>query len=297
MRIDSTHRKWALYTALGFLAALAVYLPYATLSRSGPSGGSPIGLAYGVAGYGLMIFAALLSIRKRYTVWRIGRAQTWMRGHLWLGLVSYPLILFHAGFAFGGSLTRVMMWMFTLVIITGLLGAGLQHYIPRYMTERVPMETIYYQIERVQAQLVNEADAQFESFSEPESGSGGVLVTATVGAMTGTTLIRLSGEAAAKLMTIYHNTIRPYLSTPRFYDHELADRGASKLVFAHMRTVAPESLHALVDDLENICEEKRDLDRQARLHRILHSWLLVHVPLSYALIVLGAVHAVMALRF
>ncbi|HEV2114311.1 MAG TPA: hypothetical protein VGR50_09175, partial [Terriglobales bacterium] len=198
---------------------------------------------------------------------------------------------------FGGSLTRAMMWMLTLVMMSGLLGATLQHYIPRYMTERVPMETIYYQIERVQAQLVSEADALFASFSGPEPGGGGVLVTATMSGGTATTLIRLSNEAAAQLMTIYHNTIRTYLATPRAYDHELADRRASKLVFAQMRTVAPESLHSLVDDLENICEEKRDTDRQSRLHRILHGWLLVHVPLSYALILLGAVHAVMALRF
>ena len=44
-------------------------------------------------------------------------------------------------------------------------------------------------------------------------------------------------------------------------------------------------------------EEKRQLDRQSRLHKVLHGWLLVHIPLSYALLLLGAVHAVMALRF
>jgi len=37
--------------------------------------------------------------------------------------------------------------------------------------------------------------------------------------------------------------------------------------------------------------------RQERLHRWLHGWLLLHIPLSLALILLGAVHAVMALRY
>jgi hypothetical protein len=37
--------------------------------------------------------------------------------------------------------------------------------------------------------------------------------------------------------------------------------------------------------------------RQELLHRWLHGWLLVHIPLSLALILLGAVHAVMALRY
>jgi hypothetical protein len=49
--------------------------------------------------------------------------------------------------------------------------------------------------------------------------------------------------------------------------------------------------------LEDICEEKRQLDRQRMLHKILHTWLFCHIPLSLALIVLGFVHAIGALRY
>src|SRR5207302_5222578 len=123
LHIDRTHRPWALATAVTLALATVGYIPYALRSHNGPSGGSAVGLIYGIAGFALMIFAAFLSLRKKFPIWRIGRSQTWMRGHIWLGLLSYPLILFHAGFAFGGSLTRAMMWIFTLVIVSGLLGA------------------------------------------------------------------------------------------------------------------------------------------------------------------------------
>jgi hypothetical protein len=56
-------------------------------------------------------------------------------------------------------------------------------------------------------------------------------------------------------------------------------------------------VHDVLTDLENICDEARQLLRQERLHRWLHGWLLLHIPLSLALILLGAVHAVMALRW
>jgi len=59
----------------------------------------------------------------------------------------------------------------------------------------------------------------------------------------------------------------------------------------------PPNLHSSVDDLENICEEKRELDQQTLYHRILHGWLLVHIPFSYAVLLLGAIHAVVALRY
>ena len=80
-----------------------------------------------------------------------------MRGHLWLGFLSFPLILFHGGFHFGGPLTRTLMWLFVFVFASGIVGAALQHFMPRIHTTQLPMETIYEQIDRVRGQLAEEA--------------------------------------------------------------------------------------------------------------------------------------------
>ena len=311
MRIDHTHRRWAIWTLALFLLAGLAYIPYNMLASHGATGGSAAGITYGAVGYAMMIFAALLSLRKKYPIWRIGRAQTWMRGHLWLGLLSYPIILFHGGFHFGGPLTRTMMWIFTVVIVSGLIGAVLQHYLPRLMTERVPFETIYDQIARVQGQLLKEAEDLLASVSK-SADQYGLLVPSVTGVLdlraalseahsttttTTTTLIRVENQAVTELRNIYQKTIKPYLSVRGSHGHVLADRRNSEAVFGQLRTVSPATVHQLIADLENICEEKRDLDRQTRLHRLLHGWLLVHVPLSLVLIVLGAIHAVMALRY
>src|ERR1700676_2207753 len=107
-----------------------MYVAYAVNAPSGPSGGSAPGLAFGVIGFGFMIFAALLGARKRVPTWRIGRAQAWMRGHLWLGLLSLPVILFHGGFHFGGTLTRLLMWLLIIPGGRGIFGGALQHFVP-----------------------------------------------------------------------------------------------------------------------------------------------------------------------
>ena len=156
MRIDRTHRGWFLGSLVALGVATVIYIPYA-LRVAGPSGGSTLGLVYGSVGFGFMIFAGLLGLRKKFPVWRIGRSQTWMRAHLWLGFLSYPLILFHGAFHFGGPLTRVMMWMFTVVFVSGIVGAAIQHFMPRVHTANIPMETIYEQIDHVRDQLVMEA--------------------------------------------------------------------------------------------------------------------------------------------
>jgi hypothetical protein len=61
--------------------------------------------------------------------------------------------------------------------------------------------------------------------------------------------------------------------------------------------LVPQELWPKLEDLANICEERRQLERQRRMHDVLHGWLLVHIPTSYALLLLGAVHAVYALRY
>jgi hypothetical protein len=68
-------------------------------------------------------------------------------------------------------------------------------------------------------------------------------------------------------------------------------------VFTSLRTLLPAAAHATLSDLEDICNEARQLLQQERMHHWLHGWLLLHIPLSLALILLGAVHAVMAMRW
>ena len=77
----------------------------------------------------------------------------------------------------------------------------------------------------------------------------------------------------------------------------LSNEAQAQAMFQRFRVLLPSELHSNLDDLENICEEKRQLDKQNQLHKILHGWLLVHIPLSYALLLLGVVHAVVALKF
>ncbi|PYX27586.1 MAG: hypothetical protein DMG80_18125 [Acidobacteria bacterium] len=306
MLIDHTHRKWFLGSAAALTVAAAVYVPYALHSPQGPRGGSGIGLTFGTTGFLCMLFAGLLGLRKKFPIWRIGRAQTWMRGHLWLGLLSFPLILFHGGFHFGGSLTRLLMWLFGFVWISGILGAALQHFMPRFQTAQLPMETIYEQIDRVRGQLAEEAGQLVEETCSALEGEVSRAserqraVSASAGTQGGLTVasgLRTNQQVSVQLRTFLDQEMRPYLERAGAHTARLGQSGQAQKMFQQFRVLLPPDLHSNLDDLENICEEKRQLDKQSRLHRILHGWLLVHIPLSYGLLVLGAVHAVVALRF
>jgi hypothetical protein len=304
--IDHTHRKWFVGTALGLVIATAAYVPYTFQSPQGARGGSALGLVYGSIGFAFMLFAGLLGLRKKFPVWRVGRAQTWMRAHLWLGLVSFPLILLHGGFHFGGSLTRALMWLFIFVFFSGLLGAALQHFMPRLQTAQLPMETIYEQIDRVRSQLAEEASRLVEESCAALEGevSGASAqqraMAASAGANWDVTVasgLQADEQASSELRRFLLVEVQPYLGKTGPSRARLGNPSLARAMFRQLRVLFPPALHASIDDLENICDEKRQLDKQNRLHKLLHGWLLVHIPLSYAVLVLGVWHAVVALRF
>lgn len=326
MRMDKTQRGWALASLAILAISAVVYVLYSFESPQGPRGGGTIGRAFGVIGFGFMIFAALLGARKRVPTWRVGRAQAWMRGHLWLGFLALPMILFHGGFHFGGTLTRVLMWLLIVTVFSGVFGAALQHYIPRVMTSDVPLETIYDEIGRVRSLLREEADRAVESVcgslglnktsgedgqraggftalrtiaasAVPLRSSAAVSAGASAAVAAAPEIILLSEEESAPLRRFYLNEMRPFLDRPKQRGQRLGDTDKARAVFSGLRTLLPAGAHVTLTDLEDICDEARQLTRQERLHHWLHGWLLLHIPLSLALILLGAIHAVMALRY
>lgn len=302
MLFDHTQRKWLTAAIIILIIAIAVYIPYALNAPQGPRGGTAIGLAFGIVAFAFMIFAGLLGARKKVPIWRIGRAQAWMRGHLWLGFISLPLALFHAGFHMRGTLTLVLMILVFVVVASGVFGAILQTYIPRRMTIEVPMETIYEQIDHVRSQLREEADQLATAACGPIEGAHApASSTNTVSGETASAVeigVEVSEEARAQLREFYLRRMRPFLNAPaERRSSPLADAPRASGLFEELRLLLPPELYETLKDFESICEEERQLVRQAKLHRVLHGWLLVHVPLSYGLLVLVALHAVMALRF
>ncbi|MCS6806697.1 MAG: hypothetical protein RMM98_08695 [Acidobacteriota bacterium] len=312
MLIDQTHKVWIRWTVLLAVIATAAYIPYHLLSLNGPSGGSWPGLIYGIAGSALMLYAGLLSLRKKIPTWRIGRAETWMRGHLWLGLLSLLLICFHAGFRFGGPLTTVLMWLLIGIILSGVWGLALQQFLPRLMMTQVPAETIYEQIDHVVEQLIQATDSLIEEVCGPlglptEEAATTTVAAAVVksegvvkGRVVKSKTKRASGEPVAgsePLKEFYLTEARPFLQHGSARLSRLGQAKPAATLFDHLRTLLPTSLHQTVDELAAACDERRQLSLQVRLHHWLHGWLFVHVPLSMAVLVLTIWHIVMALRY
>jgi hypothetical protein len=180
MRIlNRAHVPWFIFVVAATLFSAWLYLgnyksmpaPFRlpsifTQTHSGhrSAGGTPLGLIFGATAFGIFIFAGLLGLRKKVVLWRLGTLQRWMRAHIWLTLLTIPLILFHSGFRMGGPMTTWLWIIYVIVMVSGIYGLALQHQLPRIMKERLPAETVYEQIPHIRAQLVAAATKMRDSF-------------------------------------------------------------------------------------------------------------------------------------
>jgi len=182
MRINnSKHVPWIVFVILATIAACVLYAanfhPAALPSwiRLPPFliqaptehhtvGGTPLGLWFGSISLGIFVFAVLLSLRKKIPLWRVGTVQRWLRAHIWLTILTIPLVILHSGFRLGGPMTTFLMVLYAIVMVSGFYGLFLQHVMPRMMKERLPAETVFEQIPHIRSQLALAAEKMRDSF-------------------------------------------------------------------------------------------------------------------------------------
>jgi hypothetical protein len=321
------HRSWCVATVMATTAALVGYLCYGCASGSWnwPGGGSPPGFAYGLVGGGIILFEMLLWPRKSlWRGWRLGRTKLWMTAHIWLGLLTLPLLLLHGSFQFSlatSTLAAVLMWLLVLVVSSGAIGLVFQNIVPRLMLEQVPAETIYSQIGHILEQYRDEAERLVELTCgrSPVNGDGSddralprepataapsfvsLGSVRTVGRQQGN-VVQVGIEAvwvpgSEALLTFYQEQIGPYLCARSGRRLLLGSPAKATAMFQALKARLRPECHPVVDRLADLCNERRQFDLQARLHFWLHSWLGAHVALSVALTLLMLAHAVLALKY
>jgi hypothetical protein len=317
-------RRWIVaISAVSLLAVVAYGAEWAAEGRL-PGGSSRTGFLYGIVGGLIIVFELLLWPRKRVRSWRIGSAQLWLRAHVWLGLLSLPLVVMHARLFFiGGLMNLALMVTFVIVIASGIWGLVLQQFLPKLLLERVPAETIYDQIEHVAAQQCADTEKLVRALCEPspnrpaghhEQAASGpeeqpdeeaeYAVVTGFRSMTGiqgkvleTVPIHSVIPGTQEICRRFFAELRPYLLVGAAGGSPLAGPLEAARFFESLRAASPAAAGSLIDQLRQVCENRRQFDLQARIHGWLHGWLLVHVPVSVVLGLLLLIHVPVALWY
>lgn len=221
--------------------------------------------------FGLILSLAIYNWRKKLSMLPAGSVSVWLTLHVVFGLLGLALFWIHTGGLWPqGFADRCLAFLFYMVCASGIVGYLLQITAPHRLTQ-MGHEAIF---ERVASELTDiRADAERTVLSAAEE----------------------SGNET--LGRYYQETLSWFFVRPRFLgSHVTGGRRAEQWLGRQVATIdrylsAAERLH--LARLFDLGLRKIRLDSQYALQSLLKRWLLVHVPLSVAMITLAVWHLIL----
>ena len=223
----------------------------------------------------VMAFLALFNVRKKITMLPLGSASTWLQLHVYGGWLVIVIFGEHVGWSVPtGWLEVTLAALFVLVAGGGVVGIGLAKFLPPRLTRRGE-EVIFQRIPAFIAELRGEAeDLVLEAAKETQSST---------------------------ITDFYMSQLSSFFDGPQNrLRHLIASRGAR---FALMNKIdnlqryLNQQESEYTERLRDLVNKKDELDFHYALNLTLKAWLLVHVPASYSLFILTALHVVAAYAF
>jgi hypothetical protein len=251
------HRRfrWAKVAAVVSAVLLVIYLADHPLPRR--SGGSVYGYATGTLGLLLIVWLALLGVRKRWITQGRWSLKAWTSAHVYLGLALLVVGTLHSAFDFGWNVHTLAWALMLAVIASGAVGIGLYVGLPRLLSD-------------------NRGE-----LTEPQ-------MIATLAA-----LDRQLAAAALPLPPAAAETVRAALAETPFQagaGARLRDR------FRHPASDALDGDPAIAAALGPLVPRRaalvRQIERHMHLKALLEVWLYLHIPLTFALLAALAAHVV-----
>lgn len=263
MKQDARELWWAL-AAITIITL--VYLLVMRQLQAVPAAGSLFGHGLGVAGFVLMLATeTLYSLRKRSRRARWGRTASWLRFHIFTGLVGASMVLLHSAWQFRG-LAGVVLLLTIVVVISGFVG--------RYIYTAVPRNAngLVLEAAELQAQLATAEAALRQATADQPAATRAVLEHP-----------QAAGSGWRLVLA------RPWIA--------LQQRRLRRHLLAALGTEA----HPVLRQLETLTARRDALQRQIQslsaARRLLGIWHAIHIPLGMALFTAAFVHILAAIYF
>ena len=250
-----------------FLTMVLVAVVYAlavTAWQSAPAASSLLGHGLGIAGFLLMLMTeTLYSLRKRSRSARWGRNATWLRFHIFTGLVGPFMVLLHTSWKFNGLAGAVTL-LTAVVVLSGFVG--------RYIYTAVPRTADGVMLEAGDLEgQITEAEAKLQSWLADRPDTARALAYR---------LEVLSDVPEGGLLLVLGRSFLELWIRMRW----LRER----------RRMEPRT-RSQTRELDQLLRRRRVLRRQvaslALARRTLATWHAVHIPIGMVLFVAAFIHA------
>lgn len=272
---DGTHEGFLRHANFYWLKAasaisMVALLAYALIDiEPRPNGGSWYGYTLGSIGAGLIVWLALLGVRKRAMTRGAWSLKSWVSAHVYLGLSLIVIATLHAGFQFGWNVHTLAYVLMMLVIFSGIFGISAYSVLPQKMSHNRDETT-----ESQMLASLRSLDRQLHDAAQPLAHRYAELVRES--------LVQdlFGGGLWARLSGRY-----PKCETRRVHALIRAETGNR-----------PDTENDPLERVDTLLERKLAMLARVRRHlrykALLEIWLYVHVPLTFALLAALIAHIV-----
>ncbi|HEV3456024.1 MAG TPA: hypothetical protein VHG32_05655 [Thermoanaerobaculia bacterium] len=280
-RTATTLRWRRLWLAAG--AALSVFYAVQVFRGGFQHGGSPAGIAYGTAGLAAILVLLYFGVRKRSYRSTWGTLDGWLQSHIYLGILSAFVILFHTGFRFQDRVAVAAYATLLVVVGSGFVGASLYSSVPRRLSEvesdltPADLAAQIKQLADAMARVAGSRSAPFQQVCK------GLLAESLPGVLAGWRVLLSRSSTGLKRRAAAGAA-------------GAGGSGSGAAPWAVYLTQVPAGEQDELRQLLVLSRQRGELlERlvaQQRYRNVLGAWLYLHVPLSVVLLVLVAAHLV-----
>ena len=233
-----------------------------------PNGGSWYGYLLGTIGTGLIVWLALLGIRKRRFTPGQWSLKAWTSAHVYLGLALMVVATLHTGFQLGWNVHTLAYGLMVLVIVSGIYGVGVYVALPPALSGNREELTESQMLAGLRA-----TDRQIHDAAQPLAHDRAALVLAALeeNPFSPSPFRRLSGRYP-DCATQWAIDRLDFPGAPGSGDEQTIER-----------------VKALLARRKALLERVR---RHIRLKALLEVWLYVHVPATFALLAALTAHVI-----
>ncbi len=265
------HRAYLWAKLAGLVVAFVVVTYLLVDVQPRHNGGSWYGYTLGTVGAALIVWLALLGIRKRRPTPGSWSLKGWTSAHVYLGLSLVVIGTMHTGFQLGWNVHTLAWVLMMLVILSGLYGIAVYAILPQALSENRREMTREEMIESLAA-----IDRQLEAAAQPlaRDDADRVIAALDQDVFDAGLIARFRGPGSrdATRRALEH------ISTGRAYDD---GSDGDDLVQQKVRALLGKRA-AQIDQIR----------RQMQTKAMLEVWLFVHVPLTIALLAALIAHIV-----
>ena len=263
------HKRFR-WLKISLLICLLAILAYGLIDvQPRPNGGSWYGYTLGTIATLLILWLAMIGVRKRAITRGRWSLKAWTSAHVYLGLSLVVIATLHTGFQFGWNVHTLAYALMMLVIASGVYGMAVYATLPKRLSDS--------SAEFTRAQMlaaVEKLDRQLQLAAQPLAVEETRIVQRSLDddPCRGGPFARLSGNY-------------PKCQTAR-----------ARIALSARIDAAPDGQkQAIVAAVKLLQRKGAVLERirqQMRIRALLEVWLYVHVPLTFALIAALAAHIV-----